>query len=192
MFSLISAWKNDWANNRDAGDFRRRQALYGATVILQKILKSSISYETFPLELLCAIMLAPFCGRLLDSSWLSDAIWRQRSGSTLAQVMPQPPNTKIRLKITNLKFHSNFPRGQWVNEMVAGGYCVFPHGILDLQPVSAVMNKSSNGHRNSTSKQLFWNRGTKLESYRWRSNPINLTPYSIDVYICQYSKVALK
>ena len=77
------------------------------------------------------------------SLWAGDDIWRQRSGSTLAQVMaccltapchylnnvdwssvkssdiriraisqqmPQPSITKICLKITCLKFHSNFPR----------------------------------------------------------------------------------
>ena len=77
---------------------------------------------------------------LVNSVWPSDTIWRQRSGSTLAQVMdccltapshylnqywlmiisevhisvisqemPQPLITKICLKITCLKFHSNFP-----------------------------------------------------------------------------------
>ena len=48
-----------------------------------------------------------------NSLWPSDAIWQQRSGSTLAisQEMPQPSinDTKIGLKITYLKFHSNFP-----------------------------------------------------------------------------------
>ena len=28
MFSLISAWTNDWANNRGAGDLRRHRAHY--------------------------------------------------------------------------------------------------------------------------------------------------------------------
>ena len=59
--------------------------------------------------------------------WPSDAIWRQRSGLIWAQVMtssvkssdihirassqemPQPPITKVCLKITCLTFHSNFP-----------------------------------------------------------------------------------
>ena len=78
----------------------------------------------------------------LNSFWPGNAIWRQWSGSTLAQVMaccltapihylnhgdwssvkssgisiraislemPQPSITKICLKITYLKFHSNFP-----------------------------------------------------------------------------------
>ena len=27
-YSLIYAWKNDWANNGDAGDLRRRRAHY--------------------------------------------------------------------------------------------------------------------------------------------------------------------
>ena len=69
--------------------------------------------------------------RLFNSLWPSDAVWQQRYGSTLApsrhylnqcwliisdihirtisQEMPQPPITKICLKITCLKFHSNFP-----------------------------------------------------------------------------------
>ena len=34
MFSLICAWTNGWANNRDAGDFRRHRANYDVTVML--------------------------------------------------------------------------------------------------------------------------------------------------------------
>ena len=85
----------------------------------------------------------------LNSLWPSDAIWRQRSGSTLARVMacclkapshswtnvdwssvksndihiravsqemPQLSITKICLKITCLKFHSNFPRANALNQ----------------------------------------------------------------------------
>ena len=33
MISLICAWTNDWANNRDAGDLRRHRALYDITVM---------------------------------------------------------------------------------------------------------------------------------------------------------------
>ena len=33
MFSLICAWTNGWAYNRDAGDLRRHRAHYGATVM---------------------------------------------------------------------------------------------------------------------------------------------------------------
>ena len=82
--------------------------------------------------------------QVFNSFWPSDPIWRQRSGSTLVQVMaccltapsqylnqcgliwssvkfsgihiriisqemPQPSTTKIHLKMTYLKFHSNFP-----------------------------------------------------------------------------------
>ena len=32
MFSLICAWINGWANNRDAGDLRRHRVHYGVTV----------------------------------------------------------------------------------------------------------------------------------------------------------------
>ena len=34
MFSLIYAWKNDWANNREAGDLRRYRGHYDITVML--------------------------------------------------------------------------------------------------------------------------------------------------------------
>ena len=80
--------------------------------------------------------------RLINSLWPSDTIWRQRSGSTLTQVMawcqaitwtnvdwssakssdshiraisqqiPQPSITKICLKIACLKFHWNFPANE--------------------------------------------------------------------------------
>ena len=33
IFSLIFARTNDWPNNRDAGDLRRRRALYDVTVM---------------------------------------------------------------------------------------------------------------------------------------------------------------
>ena len=34
MFSLICAWINRWANNREAGDLRRHQAHYDVSVII--------------------------------------------------------------------------------------------------------------------------------------------------------------
>ena len=33
MLSLISAWINDWVNNREAGDLRRHRAHYDVTII---------------------------------------------------------------------------------------------------------------------------------------------------------------
>ena len=33
MFSLISAWINDWVNNREAGDFRRHRVHYDVIVM---------------------------------------------------------------------------------------------------------------------------------------------------------------
>ena len=33
MFSLICAWRNDWVNNREAGDLRRHRAHYDVTVM---------------------------------------------------------------------------------------------------------------------------------------------------------------
>ena len=40
----------------------------------------------------------------------------------ISQELPQPSITKICLKITCLKFHSNFPRA---NELIKGFYCTF-------------------------------------------------------------------
>ena len=34
MFSLICAWTNDWANNREAGDLRRHRAHHDVTVMV--------------------------------------------------------------------------------------------------------------------------------------------------------------
>ena len=34
MFTLIRAWTNGWANNRDAGDLRRNRSHYDTTVML--------------------------------------------------------------------------------------------------------------------------------------------------------------
>ena len=76
-----------------------------------------------------ACLAALCCDFSVNLFWPSDAIWRQRSGSTLAQVMAcclMAPShylnqcwlpsdihiraiSKICLKITYLKFHSNFP-----------------------------------------------------------------------------------
>ena len=36
MFSLIRAWTNGWANNRDAEDLRRHRAHYDVTVVMTK------------------------------------------------------------------------------------------------------------------------------------------------------------
>ena len=38
LFSLISAWMNDWVNNREAGHFRRRDAHYDVTVMVPSCL----------------------------------------------------------------------------------------------------------------------------------------------------------
>ena len=35
IFSFICAWTNDWANNREAGDFRRHRAHYGVIVMFK-------------------------------------------------------------------------------------------------------------------------------------------------------------
>ena len=51
MFSLICAWANGWANNRDAGDLRRYRAHYDVTVIISARfpLMREVTYVTFPI-----------------------------------------------------------------------------------------------------------------------------------------------
>ena len=41
MFSLIRAWTNDWANNRDAGDLKRHRDHYDVTVMFAVFMKCS-------------------------------------------------------------------------------------------------------------------------------------------------------
>ena len=74
---------------------------------------------------------------LFNSLRPSDAIWQHRSGSTLAisYEIPQPPFTKISLKITYLKLNLNFPGANeltftvcysWTNAWVCQLFhCVF-------------------------------------------------------------------
>ena len=42
MLSLICAWINGWANNRDAGDLRRHRTHYDVTVMISHVLYSSL------------------------------------------------------------------------------------------------------------------------------------------------------
>ena len=63
MFSLIWAWMNDWVNNREAGDLRRHFAHYDDTLMVDIIINLAFTH--------CP------CG----------AIWWQRFGSVLAQLM---------------------------------------------------------------------------------------------------------
>ena len=112
--------------------------------IISTVKSININAEVHPMSInqsICTWSLN-FCWFGMLTFWPSDAIWRQRSGSTLAQVMayfwrhqaitwtnadwssvksndihiraisqemPQPSIIKIYLKITCLKFHSNFP-----------------------------------------------------------------------------------
>ena len=41
IFSLICAWTNGWANNRDAGDLRRHRVYYDVTVVWQLVVTGS-------------------------------------------------------------------------------------------------------------------------------------------------------
>ena len=107
---------------------------------------------------------------IINSMWRSDNIWRQRSGSRLAQVMaccltapshyltnvdwssvksgdihirtisqevPQPSIIKIFLKITCLKFHSNFPGANELTESGGGQ----PDGSLICVGLCFLTNK---------------------------------------------------
>ena len=46
MFSLIRAWTNDWANNRDAGKFRRHRAHYDVTLMRMVVVVASLCPST--------------------------------------------------------------------------------------------------------------------------------------------------
>ena len=68
MFSLICAWTNGWANNRDASDFRRHGAHYDVTVM--KLYYVMISHA----QRLLAIHVPPFirdqgCGIITYPCW---------------------------------------------------------------------------------------------------------------------------
>ena len=43
ILSLICAWTNSWANNRDAGDLRRHRTQYDVTVMITEITENSSS-----------------------------------------------------------------------------------------------------------------------------------------------------
>ena len=50
MFSLICAWTNGWANNRDAGDLRRHHAHYDVTVMKTRFSITCIIYLMLPIS----------------------------------------------------------------------------------------------------------------------------------------------
>ena len=180
MFSMMSAWTSIWANNRDAGDLRRHHAHYGVTVMVKNIEIKHFIGEIASRVVVCDCVAAIFQGRLLNSSWTSDVIWPQRSGSTshylneaitwtnvdwssvkssgihvgaISLDKPQPPNTEIRLKITYLKFHLNFPRGQWVGVFFATAFSTCSQSRRQW------VSQSLDGHRSPKSKLLCWNWG---------------------------------
>ena len=45
MFSLICIWRNDWVNNREAGDLRRYRAHYGVILMCKITNKFIFSYK---------------------------------------------------------------------------------------------------------------------------------------------------
>ena len=50
MFSLLSAWTNGWARNRDPGDLRRHRAHYDATVMFANLVLTNRSQYIDGLE----------------------------------------------------------------------------------------------------------------------------------------------
>ena len=68
MFSLICARINDWVNNREAGDLRRRRAHYDATVM---IFESSAWFGRY-LGLYTAILIVSTCHCL---KWIKQRKW---------------------------------------------------------------------------------------------------------------------
>ena len=46
LLSLIYAWKNDWANNRYAGDLRRHRAHYDVTAICYSMIQYVVKWST--------------------------------------------------------------------------------------------------------------------------------------------------
>ena len=59
MFSLISAWINDWVNNREAGDLRRHRVHYDVNVMLRSHITSQDTAVCYLGKCRCRILL--FC-----------------------------------------------------------------------------------------------------------------------------------
>ena len=77
MFSLICAWINGWVNNGEAGDLRRHRAHYDVTVMHWQFTLLESRRE-------CAKYRS---NSIVNSLWPSEATWRRRFLSSLAQVM---------------------------------------------------------------------------------------------------------
>ena len=80
MFSLICAWTNGWANNRDPGDLRRHRAHYDATVINSDIFIQA--KDVFCLSPLCSgavIVLGRSANQPRSWQWI--IAWRDLAGT---------------------------------------------------------------------------------------------------------------
>ena len=85
MFSLICAWKNGWAHNRDAGDTRPHWAHYDATVMenanifmYSKVISSS--HRSFMVQHL-------FEGSSIPKSFMINQLYWLQAESSLAKVI---------------------------------------------------------------------------------------------------------
>ena len=65
MFSLICAWTNGCANNRDAGDLRRYRAHYYVTVMRLDMIQGRMGKTVWS-------VCDPCCGGLVITIWISD------------------------------------------------------------------------------------------------------------------------
>ena len=79
MLSLINAWRNGWANNRDAGDLKRHRTNYD--VIVKYLILSGPAYRDrdYWFWLPWMFMVVYWCGQYRDVKWAS---WRFKSPAT--------------------------------------------------------------------------------------------------------------
>ena len=90
MLSFICAWTNRWVHIRDAGDLRRHRVHCDVTVMLIWCWGQKIPWllgRNHSCWCLGSLRRQVIRSQCINSLWPSDDIWRQRYGSTLAQVM---------------------------------------------------------------------------------------------------------
>ena len=162
MFTLVYAWRNGPANNRDDGDLRRYRAHYDLSVMYMNFVCKNLCLgkkQRIRNQYLHNPSLTKLVVITLNALWPNDAIWRQRSGSTLVPSgnkpllepmlidhqwspvtfilgqfhnrCPKPSITKIYLKTTYIKLHSNFPGANELNKFVLQTRDNTPHNRLD-------------------------------------------------------------
>ena len=66
IFSLICAWRNGWANNRDAGDSRRHRVHYNVTVM--ETSNGLFPHKRLHVRRICGLWLQKYVSRALISN----------------------------------------------------------------------------------------------------------------------------